>query len=231
MANHLMQSCFVMGSPERERPPSGGVRNSKHTRITAYFISSLVIDTLCDETASQNVAVACLYCDYRGQKEQTPTGMIGSLLKQFVNALPKIPEEIAEAFLAERGHIGGRAPRLSQILGMFPRVLARFRQAFICVDALDELVAEHRVEFLCGLCEILEKSPNTRLFLTGRSPIQPELESRIPRTISVISIQPSMDDIKSYLETKLDSDPDPEAMDTSLRREIMTKITQEFSEM
>jgi len=177
------------------------------------------------------VVVACLYCDYRGQKEQTPAGMIGDLLKQFVIALPKIPKEIVEAFLAAQGHIGGRVPQLSQILGMFPRVLACFRQAFICVDALDELVVEHRVEFLCGLCEILEKSPNTRLFLTGRSHIQPELESRIPCSISVISIQLSMDDIKSYLETKLASDPDPEAMDASLRQEIMTKITQEFSEV
>lgn len=177
------------------------------------------------------MAVACLYCDYRGQKEQTPAGMIGSLLKQFVTALPKIPKEIAGAFLAAQGHIGGRAPRLSQILGMFPRVLACFRQAFICVDALDELVVEHRSEFLCGLRQILEKSPNTKLFLTGRSHIQSELENRTPCAISVISIQPSMDDIKSYLKTKLDSDPDSEAMDASLRLEIVTKITQEFSEM
>lgn len=177
------------------------------------------------------MAVACLYCDYRGQKEQTPVGMIGSLLKQFVTALPKIPKEIAEAFLAAQGHIGGRAPRLSRILGMFPRVLACFRQAFICVDALDELVVEHRSEFLCGLRQILEKSNNTKLFLTGRSHIQPELENRTPSAMSVISIQPSMDDIKNYLETRFNRDPDSEAMDASLRLEIMTKITQEFSEM
>ncbi|RPB06236.1 hypothetical protein L873DRAFT_1649120, partial [Choiromyces venosus 120613-1] len=195
------------------------------------FICSLIADTLCDETAGQNVAIGCLYCDYRGQKEQTPAVMIGSLLRQFVTGLPEIPKAITEAFLAAREHLGGRAPQLAKIMELLPGALVRFQRVFICVDALDEIVPEQKVGFLRSLRQILEKSPNARLFLTGRPHIQSQLENVIPLAMNIISIRPRLSDIERFLDTKLDTDPHYGAMDDSLRSEIMTKIPRDFSEM
>ncbi|RPB03482.1 hypothetical protein L873DRAFT_1633870, partial [Choiromyces venosus 120613-1] len=136
------------------------------------FICSLIVDTLCDETSGSSVAIGCLYCDYRGQNEQSPAVMIGGLLRQFATALPETPEAISEAFQAAKSHLGGRAPQLAKIMELFPGVLASFQQVFICVDALDELLVEYKVEFMRSLRQILEGSPHAKLFLTGRPHIQ-----------------------------------------------------------
>ncbi|RPA99100.1 hypothetical protein L873DRAFT_1684900 [Choiromyces venosus 120613-1] len=55
------------------------------------YISSLVIDSLCDQAEGENVAVACFYFDYAEGKEQTPTRVLGALLKQIVAGSEVIP--------------------------------------------------------------------------------------------------------------------------------------------
>jgi len=44
-------------------------------------ISSLVIDSLCDEPSEEDIAVAALYCDFRDHQEQTTANIIGAILK------------------------------------------------------------------------------------------------------------------------------------------------------
>ncbi|RPA88874.1 hypothetical protein L873DRAFT_1598093, partial [Choiromyces venosus 120613-1] len=48
------------------------------------YISSLVVDTLGDLASRQNIAVTCFYFDFGAEKEQTPSSMLGALLKQVV---------------------------------------------------------------------------------------------------------------------------------------------------
>ncbi|RPA91902.1 hypothetical protein L873DRAFT_1619220, partial [Choiromyces venosus 120613-1] len=48
------------------------------------YISSLVIDTLGDQASGHNIAVTCFYFDFAAEKEQTPSSMLGALLKQVV---------------------------------------------------------------------------------------------------------------------------------------------------
>ncbi|CUS09866.1 unnamed protein product, partial [Tuber aestivum] len=195
------------------------------------FICSLVIDTLCDGTAGPNVAVGCLYCDYRGQKEQTAEVMIGSLLRQFVTGLPEIPEAIKQAFREAKKHLGGRPLELVKTIELFQVVLGHFQRVFICVDALDEIVAEYGAPFLRSLRQILDRSPNVRLFLTARPHIQSKVEGHIPLNGGIIAVRPLCSDIENFLAAKLDTDPCPEAMDDDLRSEIMTKIPGEASEV
>ena len=77
----------------------------------------------------------------------------------------------------------------------------------------------------------MDKSPNARLFLTARPHIQSELDSTGPSDMGIITIQPSSDDIETYLVEKLDADPCPLGMSDNLRSEIMTKIRKESSKM
>ena len=152
--------------------------------------SSLVTNLLpvCYEAGELNAAVGCLYCDYRGQKEQTAEVMIGSLLRQFVRGLPEIPETITQAFYAARTQLGGRALDLAEVVELFPAVLGHFKEVFICVDALDEFVPEYRPRFIRSLRQIVDKSPNTRLFLTGRPYIESELGNTGLPDMGIITI-------------------------------------------
>ena len=59
--------------------------------------SSLVIDSLCDQARKEDITVACLYCDFLAQQEQTIANMMGAILKQLVSR-GSIPTYLREAF-------------------------------------------------------------------------------------------------------------------------------------
>ena len=198
--------------------------------LTSHDISSLVVDRLCDQARGQNTAVACFYFDFAARKEQSVTNMLGSLLKQVVSGMPKVPEEISRAFQEERMAIGGRGPRLPDIVKMLQTITSKL-PTFVCIDAMDECVAAHRVTLLGSLKQILEKSPRTRIFIIGRPHIRAEIENRLPGRVISVSIGPSRDDIIGYIRVRLGKDETPDAMDESLAADIMEKIPENMSEM
>ena len=163
--------------------------------------------------------------------EQTPVSMISSLLRQFVTGMPEIPEELTEAFRAAKGHLGGRALKMEKIIDIFPKVLQYFDRTFICIDALDEFRVGDRAMFLQLLKKIIDKSTNTRLFLTGRLHIRLELDKQFNQPIITITIQPTHNDIRQYLTVKLDNDFGDGAMDDELKEEIITNIARKDAEM
>jgi len=193
-------------------------------------VSSLVVDRLCDRVREQNTAVTCFYFDFAARKEQSATSILGSLLKQIVGGLEKIPEEISQAFQEQKMAIGGRGPRLPDIVKMLQTVTSSLR-TFVCIDALDECAVVHRVKLFDSLKQILEKSPRTRIFIIGRSHIRDEVERRLPRQVTNVSVSSSKDDVIGYLRVKLDEDESPEAMDESLAAEILEKIPDKMSGM
>ena len=193
-------------------------------------VSSLVIDSLCDRARGQNAAVACFYFDFAAQKEQSPASVLGALLKQVVSGLKEIPEEIAQAYGNRKDEIGGRRLGLADIIKML-QITFFEKRTFICLDALDECVPGNRVKLLHSLSQVLQKSPGTRIFVTGRPQVRPEVGRRLTGKITSLSISPRKDDVIRYLHTRLGEDPDPDAMDSSLEAEILQKIPEDISEM
>jgi len=198
--------------------------------LTSHDVSSLAIDILCDRARGQNVAVACFYFDFAAQKEQSPTNTLGALLKQFVSGLGEVPEEIAEAYENQKKVIGGRRPQCSDIVEMLQTTSSE-RRTFIFIDALDECAAGCRAEILDSLHQILQKSQDTRIFLTGRPHIQAEIRKRLSGRVTTIAVTPRRDDVIGYLRTRLGKDTNPDAMDSSLEADILKKIPDDISEM
>jgi len=198
--------------------------------LRIYDASSLVIDTLGDWARGRNVSVACFYFDFADQKEQSPTEILSSLLKQVVGGLVDIPETIIEAFRGEEGVIGGRKPRLGEIVEMFSDISSS-RPTYICIDALDECLDEYRGMLIDCLKQILRKSPRIRLFLTGRGHIQDEVELYLAGRAVSVSITPARDDIIRFLRARLGEDRIPGGMDESLEEDIIKSIPETVSEM
>ena len=198
--------------------------------LTGRDVSSLVIDTLCDRARGHNVAVACFYFDFAAQKEQSSTSVLGALLKQVVCGLEEVPKEIAQAYEDQKKVIGGPGPRLSDIAQMLQATSSE-KRTFICIDALDECAAGCRVRFLNSLNQILQESPETRIFVTGRPHVQDEIKKRLPGRVIMIGITPRRGDIIRYLHRRLSEDTTPDAMDSSLEADILKKIPQDISEM
>ena len=156
--------------------------------------------------------------------------MLGALLRQIVSSLDQIPKEIVEEFANHKRVIGGRRLRLPEIVKMLQDVTSS-RRTFICVDALDECGAEHRLEVLGSLGQILQKSPDARIFLTGRPQIRHEVERYLAGQLEVISVMTNKDDIITYLRARLEKDTTPDAMDSSLEAGIVKYILENASEM
>ena len=189
-----------------------------------------MIDSLCDQARWHNVVVACFYFDFAAQHEQSSTSMLGALLKQLVAGLGKLPEETVQAYENQKNSIGGRRPRHADIVRMLQTTCST-KRTFICIDALDECVPEHRTKLLDSLNKILQESPTTRIFVTGRPHIRPEIARRLAGKVTSLPISVKGNDIISYLHSRLEDDPTPDAMNSSLEAEILKKIPEDVSEM
>ena len=198
--------------------------------LTPCDASSLVIDRLGDRTRGQGVTVAGFYFDFTVKKEQTPTNMLGAVLKQVVSGLGDVPEEIARAYEGQKEVIGGRGPQLADIVKML-QYTTSIKRTFICIDALDECMAKYRAKILNSLNQILQSSPGTRVFVTGRLHIEAEAGKRLSGRGTAIRITPQRHDIISYLHQRLEEDIRPEAMDSDLKADIVQKICKDVSEM
>ena len=188
-----------------------------------------MIDRLCDQAGGRDIAVVGLYCDFLSQQEQSTTSMLGAILKQLVSR-GEIPEHIRQAFRKAKKEFGGRGLRLPDIVEIMKKAVTALPRAFICIDALDESTPKHRRELLESLREIIRVSASTRLFLTGRPHVRDEV-TKCFGTVVRIPVSPTRDDIRSYLEMRLDSDTDPDVMDDELREDIMRVIPEKISEM
>jgi len=188
------------------------------------------MDPLHDWDRGQIFAVVCFYFGLAPQKEQPPTGTLGSLLKQVVGGLEEIPEEIAEALRDQKKVTSGRELRLPDIAKMFQTISAS-QLTLICIDALDECVPEYRLKLLDSLREIVPKPPVARIFATGEPHILDEIEKRLAGRGGVLSAGASKDDIIRYIRAGRSMDTTPEAMDSGLELGISKNILETISEM
>jgi len=198
--------------------------------LTSCDVSSLVVDRLCDEARGENVAVTCFYFDFPAQKEQSSTRMLGAMLKQALGGLEEIPGGISQAYEDHKKVVGGRGPQLSDIAKMLQDISSE-RLTFICIDAMDECAPEHRIKILESLDQILQRSPGTRIFMTGRPHVQAEIQKRLTGRVASIAVTPKKGDVIGYLRTRLKEDTNPDAMDSGLEADILRKIPEDISEM
>ena len=228
------QSCFAMEARGSGRHLSGNEnyprrREDGELVLTGRVVSSLVVDRLCDQSGGQNTAVTCFYLDFAARKEQSVASILGSLLRQVVVGMEKVPEEVTRAFEKQKMAIGGRGPQLPDIVKMLQSITSSLR-TFVCIDALDECAAVNRVKLLNSLQQILESSPHTRIFIIARPHVRGEIERRLAGRVISVSVGPSKNDIIEYLR-RLDEDETPEAMNESLEADILERIPENMSEM
>ena len=188
-------------------------------------VSSLIIDSLCNQAGEKDLAVAWLYCDYLAHQEQSATAMLGAMLKQLVS-IGEMPEDIRQTF---RKRFSDRGLRLPDVVGMLKTTIALLPLVYICIDALDESTPENLQELLGSLRGVVRESPRTRILFTGRSHVQREVEKYFTGA-TIIPVSPTDDDIRAYLGVRLDRDTEPYAMDDDLASDIMRIVPEMISE-
>jgi len=177
------------------------------------------------------MAVLSLFCDYQVRKAQSAVNMIGSLLSQVALGAVGNIGEIQNAFEKSKQG-GGKGLRLPGMVKLFVETICSLKRVYICVDAMDELLPQHRSEFLRALPLIIRRAPNTRLFLTGRPHIRGELDKHLAKGAYTIHIVPDQGDISRYLSQRMDNDDDQDpGLTENLRNDIMKTMLENGSEM
>ena len=58
------------------------------------------------------------------------------------------------------------------------------KRVLICIDTLNQYATEHRASILASLNKILQQLPGTRIFVTRRTRILPEIKGVFPAVTS-----------------------------------------------
>ena len=207
---------------------------SKFSAMLKIQHSSLVIDTLSKGIGGidgDGVAVAYVYCDFSTPNMQSTSAVLGSVLRQVVGALAEIPDGIQQAFERAKRQADGCGLRLPEILDMLTKSVSSLKRVFICIDALDEFPTKHRAQLWDSLRSIVRECPKTRLFLTGRPQIRTEVEGYLLEEAGMVTIEPTSEDIRRYIEKRLKQALDKSIIDKKLRADIRRVIPKRVSGM
>src|SRR5205807_434018 len=96
--------------------------------------------------------------------------------------------------------------------------------------ALDECAPRHRFEVLGALKQILRRSPNMRIFMTGRADTCGVVDRELGGRATGLSIKPRDYDMVTYLRARLRKDTTPEVMDSALEKDVLKIIPKEIPE-
>jgi hypothetical protein len=129
---------------------------------------SIVVDYLQTNFKNQNVAIACIYCNYKEQTTQTISELIASLLKQLNQDRRSTMsvKRIKTFKFAGRHHDDHKTrPKLVDLVETLKSEIAMHSKVFIMVNALDECL-ESKQENLIQTLQALACTVN--LMVTSR---------------------------------------------------------------
>jgi ankyrin repeat protein len=166
----------------------------------------MVVDHIQKSFVEKDIALAYVYCDWQDSVAQTPSKLIGSLLRQLVERQPSLPTSVSDLYIKSKY---GRAPlSLEESIGILRELAATVRRLFVLVDAVDEcgidiksgesgaLVLENALK---SLLEDGTMSTNLSVFTTSRFDQQTsDEEGRFTR----IELYASKADLQMFIESE-----------------------------
>ena len=159
-----------------------------------------MVDPLKRTYTDAKVGIAFVYCSYK-DSEQTRENLMASLLRQFAQRLPSLPEEIRNKY--KQCKVEKTRPLLADYLQLLHKVARMFSQAFLLVDALDECKEDDgaRKRFLAALREL---STSFRIVVTSRW--IPAIESEFSEALK-LEIRADSKDVEEYVRSRIATAP------------------------
>ncbi|KAJ7587114.1 hypothetical protein C8J56DRAFT_1014600, partial [Mycena floridula] len=190
--------------------------------ILLQFDSSIIVEHLRSAILHPEIAIICIYCDYKRQAEQTATQLLGSILKQLVQQHPSISDHLST--LHKTCLSQGTRPSIAELFTALQTEVLLYSQVYIVVDALDECSENNQVRDLFfstqlnhGLRSLSEK---VHLLITSRDILwMAQQFDGEPK----IMIEAHKEDLQTYIKDRL-------AVDIKLQRHMKgeTKLEAEI---
>ena len=156
---------------------------------------SIVVHSLQDTFGGENVAITCIYFNYKEQTTQTISELVASLLKQLVQDRPTTSNQIKKIY--EDHHEAQIRPKLGDLTKALQSEIGTYSRVFIVVDALDECLDSAREGFITTLQAL---GRNVKLMITAR-PL-PSIEQQL-QGVNRLEIQANIDDVRTYIENRI----------------------------
>ncbi|KAK3371092.1 hypothetical protein B0T24DRAFT_500138, partial [Lasiosphaeria ovina] len=187
------------------------------------FLTSIVIEHLtnCYRTDA-GIGVAYFYCNFRRQYQQEVEHLLASLLKQLVQDLPEMPDNVKRL---HGDHKSRRTrPSVKELSETLESVASRYSKLFLIVDALDESQPNEdgRGSVVSAIFH-LQAACQANVFATSR--FIPDITNRFAEAASR-EIRASPGDIQKYIEGYVGRLPSFVRRDEQLQREIATGIAE-----
>lgn len=160
-----------------------------------------MVDHFQAQAEALKYGVAYIYFNYNEQLQQTPTSVLGSLIKQLAYQIPLLPQEIEDLY--DRSQKNGTSVTLKELHTALLKTFKSFNRVFLIFDALDEYNQEQRKELLPLLHTMGENGAN--LFLTSRD--HPEDIQHSFHGVPKVKISANTGGIKHYIRKRIRKSP------------------------
>lgn len=157
------------------------------------IISSVVINHLQESFGrKQDIGIAYIFCSYRQQHEQKLIGILSSILKQLIQTLHFVPDDL-NALYRDCSRL-----QLDQLLKLLVTVASSYSRVYLVIDALDECSDSDRTrDTVISHILNLQKKCNIAFFATSR--FIPEITEKFEGFPSV-EVRASDADVTLYAE-------------------------------
>ncbi|KAJ7440422.1 ankyrin repeat domain-containing protein [Mycena latifolia] len=151
------------------------------------------------KTVLSDTGVACLYLNHKEREVQTPTNLLGSILKQLV-VDRSLPTAAYELYKHHRSR--DTRPSLAEMFSLLQAIISPHSKSYIIVDALDEYPEEQCNVLLKHLSML--RGPTISLMVTSRPYVT--LDDLFP-DVSGLEIKATEDDIRRYVDKQIRKSP------------------------
>jgi hypothetical protein len=144
-----------------------------------------------------DIAVTCIYCNYKEQAVQTVPNLVSSLLKQMVQGRNLLSDNIKSFYKHHQDQ--DTHPTLDEYLKALGSEIGMYSKVFIVVDALDESTEDHGIR--AKLLRALRTLPGTvNLMFTSRdlSSIARQLQGT-----QRLNIRAHDQDLRTYVQGRI----------------------------
>ncbi|KAJ5936936.1 hypothetical protein N7466_003386 [Penicillium verhagenii] len=171
----------------------------------SVLCSTAIQHTFHEMRHEDNVGIAFFYFSFTDNAKQDADGMLRTLLMQLSVQLPDGEKDLEQLHML---HKSG-SPPVDVLLDSLQRLLKRFRDAYILLDALDESPREHKREGVLNAIQVIRdwSIPGLHLLVTGRNEldIREELNPSFVQDIPLRN--PETDrDIANFVSYQLKND-------------------------
>lgn len=157
------------------------------------IMAALVIEQLLRSVRNSRYPILFVYCNYKRQSEQTYMHMASTFLRQTLETLPGIPDDVHTLYK--------RTPAIVDVTRILCKHIADLQGLTIIIDALDECEGPTRSDLL-SLIEDLQLKTNVRCLITSRD-FHAGVSVQLLRAQPHLEVKASRSDLERYIRSRL----------------------------